>query len=85
MPPVELVKASTRDSTATPHRDQTVLAPNYNCSNSANAFAIASTATAVGAFLLINGSKDTAILTPVSCTAVVSGVGARTDTALVVF
>jgi hypothetical protein len=39
----------------------------------------------VGAFLLITGSKDTAILTPVSCTAVVSGVGARTNAALVEF
>jgi len=82
---VALVKASTRDSTITPHRDQTVLAPNDNCSNSANAFAIASTATAVGAFLLFTGSKDTAVLTPGSYTAVVSGVSVRTDTALVEF
>jgi hypothetical protein len=74
------------DPTITLYRDKTVLATNDNWSSATNASAIASTATAVGAFTLSAGSKDAAVLmtlTPGSYTAVVSGVGATTGTALV--
>jgi len=74
------------DPTITLYRDKTVLATNDNWSSAANASAIASTATAVGAFTLSASSKDAAVLmtlTPGSYTAVVSGVGATTGTALV--
>ena len=74
------------DPTITLYRDKTVLATNDNWSASANASAIASTGTAVGAFILAAGSKDAAVLTtltPGSYTAVVSGVGGTTGTALV--
>jgi hypothetical protein len=74
------------DPTITLYRDKTVLATNDNWSSGTNASAIASTATAVGAFTLSAGSKDAAVLAtlpPGSYTAVVSGVGATTGTALV--
>lgn len=74
------------DPTITLYRDKTVLATNDNWSSATNASAIASTATAVGAFTLSAGSKDAAVLMTLtlgSYTAVVSGVGATTGTALV--
>jgi len=74
------------DPTITLFRDGTALATNDNWSVAANAAEIASTAVAVGAFALPAGSKDAAILTtltPGSYTAVISGVGATTGTALV--
>jgi hypothetical protein len=80
------VAGALADPTITLYRDKIVLATNDNWSSAANASAIASTATAVGAFTLSAGSKDAAVLTtltPGSYTAVVSGVGATTGTALV--
>ena len=64
----------------------TALATNDNWSLAANSAEIAATATAVGAFALAVGSKDAVILTtltPGAYTAVVSGVGNATGTALV--
>jgi len=74
------------DPTLTLYRDTTALATNDNWSNATNAAEIASTATAVGAFALPSGSRDAAVLTtlaPGGYTAVVSGVGGTTGTALV--
>ena len=74
------------DPTITLYRGSTTLAINDNWSTAANAAEIASTASAVGAFALPNGSRDAAILTsftPGAYTVIVSGVGATAGTALV--
>ena len=74
------------DPTVTLYRDATALATNDNWSNASNAAEISAAATSVGAFALSAGSKDAAILTSLtggSYTAVVSGVGNTTGTALV--
>jgi hypothetical protein len=74
------------DPTITLYRGSTMLAINDNWSTAANAAEIASTASAVGAFALLNGSRDAAILTsftPGAYTVIVSGVGATAGTALV--
>ena len=63
-----------------------VSATNSNGSSASHASAIASTATAVSVITLTASNKDAAVLmtlTPGSYTAVVSGVGATTGTALV--
>ena len=74
------------DPTLTLYRGSTALATNDNWSSATNAADIAAAASAVGAFALPSGSKDAAILTSLpagSYTAVVSGVGNTTGTALV--
>ncbi len=74
------------DPTLTLYRGTDVLATNDNWSSAANAAEIASTGIAVGAFPLAAGSKDAAILVSLQAgayTAVVSGVGNTTGTALV--
>ena len=74
------------DPTITLYRGTTALATNDNWSSAANASEIAAAAVAVGAFALPTDSKDAAILTSLpagSYTAVVSGVGYTTGTALV--
>ena len=74
------------DPQPTLYGGSTALAPNDNWSLAANSAEIATTATAVGAFALAVGSKDAVILTtltPGAYTAVVSGVGNATGTALV--
>jgi formylglycine-generating enzyme required for sulfatase activity len=74
------------DPTITLYRDSSAIATNDNWSTASNAPEIAATATAVGAFTLTSGSRDAAILTSLpagSYTAVVSGVGNTTGTALV--
>ena len=74
------------DPTITLFRGTTALATNDNWSSASNAAGMASAATAVGAFALTTGSKDAVILTSLpagSYTAVVSGVGNTTGTALV--
>lgn len=80
------VDGTLADPTLTLFRGATALATNDNWSLAANAAEIATTATAVGAFALAVGSKDAVILTtlkPGAYTAVVSGVGNATGTALV--
>ena len=74
------------DPTITLYRGTTALATNDNWSSATNAAEISVAATAVGAFALPAGSKDAAIVTSLpagSYTAVVSGVGGTTGTALV--
>ena len=74
------------DPTLTLYSGTTALATNDNWSSGTNATEIAATAAAVGAFALTSGSKDAAIivtLPPGAYTAVVSGVGNTTGTALV--
>lgn len=74
------------DPTLTLYRDSTVLATNDDWSTSGNPTDITSSAAAVGAFAFAPGSKDAAILTSLpagSYTAVVSGVGNSSGTALV--
>jgi gluconolactonase len=74
------------DPTITLYRGTTVLATNDNWSTATNASEMSSAATAVGAFAIASGSRDAAILTSLpagSYTAVVSGVGNTTGTALV--
>ncbi|MEN9635203.1 MAG: Choline-sulfatase [Verrucomicrobiota bacterium] len=76
------------DPTLTLYQDQTPLATNDNWSSAPNAAAIATTATAVGAFALTSGSRDAALLVTLpagSYSAVVSGVNQTTGTALVEF
>ncbi len=73
------------DPTITLYRGTTALATNDNWSSAANAAEIASTAVAVGAFALASGSRDAAILTtlePGAYSAIISGVGNTTGTAL---
>jgi hypothetical protein len=72
--------------TITLYSGSTALATNDNWSSAANATELASTASAVGAFALNAGSKDAALLVSLPAgayTAVVSGVGGATGTALV--
>jgi hypothetical protein len=79
------VSGALADPTITLYRGTTALATNDNWSSAANAAEIASTAVAVGAFALASGSRDAAILTtlePGSYSAIISGVGATTGTAL---
>ncbi len=74
------------DPTITLYRGATALATNDNWSSATNAAEISATAAAVGAFALPSGSKDAALvvtLAPGSYSAVVSGVGNTTGTALV--
>ena len=72
--------------TITLYAGSTALATNDNWSSAANAPELASTASAVGAFALNADSKDAALLVSLPAgayTAVVSGVGGATGTALV--
>lgn len=74
------------DPTITLYRGTTVLATNDNWSASANPPEISAAAAAVGAFALPAGSRDAALLATLpagSYTAIVSGVGNLTGTALV--
>lgn len=74
------------DPTITLYRGSTALATNDNWSTAANAAEIESAAASVGAFALPPGSKDAAIVTSLpagSYTAIISGVGNTTGTALV--
>ena len=80
------VEGTLADPLLTLFGGSTALATNDNWSLAANSAEIATTATAVGAFALTVGSKDAVILTtltPGAYTAVVSGVGNATGTALV--
>ena len=80
------VEGTLADPLLTLFGGSTALATNDNWSLAANSAEIATTATAVGAFALAVGSKDAVILTtltPGAYTAVVSGVGNATGTALV--
>lgn len=79
------VEGALADPTITLYRGTAALATNDNWSSAANAAAIASTATAVGAFALPTGSRDAAILTtlePGAYSAIISGVGNTTGTVL---
>lgn len=74
------------DPMITLYRGTTALAANDNWSSAINAGAVSSTAAAVGAFALANGSRDAAILAslePGTYSAIISGVGGTTGTALV--
>ena len=74
------------DPTITLYRNSSALASNDNWSSGTNALEIAIVASAVGAFALNPNSKDAALLLSLaegSYTAVVSGVGSTTGTALV--
>jgi hypothetical protein len=74
------------DPVLTVFRDGAPVATNDNWSTAANAAEIAAAATNVGAFPLATGSRDAAVLvtlTPGAYTAVVSGTGGTTGTALV--
>jgi len=73
------------DPTVTLFRGSTAIAVNDNWSSAGNAAEIASAATMAGAFALPAGSKDAALvvtLAPGSYSAVISGVGNTTGTAL---
>ncbi len=74
------------DPTITLFSGPTALATNDNWSTAANATEVATAAAAVGAFTLPAGSRDAALLvtlSPGSYSAVISGVGNTTGTALV--
>jgi len=74
------------DPTITLFSGPTALATNDNWSTAANAVEVATVAAAVGAFALPAGSRDAALLvtlSPGSYSAVISGVGNTTGTALV--
>jgi len=74
------------DPTITLYSGSTALATNDNWSSTVNAAELAASATAVGAFTLNAGSKDAALVTALpagSYTAIVSGVGGTTGTAIV--
>ncbi len=74
------------DPTITLYRGTTALATNDNWSSAANATEISATASAVAAFALPAGSRDAALVTTLPAgayTAIVSGVGNTTGTALV--
>lgn len=74
------------DPTITLFRGTTALATNDNWSSSANPLELSEAASAVGAFALPSGSKDAALVATLpagSYTAIVSGVGNTTGTALV--
>ena len=80
------VTGALADPTITLYRGTTALATNDNWSGATNAVEIAATAAAVGAFALPAGSRDAAIVTTLpagSYTAIVSGSGNTTGTALV--
>ena len=80
------VPGALADPTITLYRGATALATNDNWSGATNAAEIAATAAAVGAFALPAGSKDAALVTTLPAgnyTAIVSGVGDTTGTALV--
>ena len=80
------VAGALADPSLTLFRGATVLATNDDWSVGAGASEISSTAAAVGAFALPAGSKDAALVVTLpagSYTAVVSGVGSATGTALV--
>jgi hypothetical protein len=74
------------DPTVTLYSGSTALATNDNWGSATNATELAAAATAVGAFALPAGSKDAALVATLPAgayTAVVSGVGSSTGTALV--
>lgn len=74
------------DPTLTLYRGNATLATNDNWGAATNAAEIAATAAAVGAFALPPGSRDAALVATLPAgnyTAIVSGVGATTGTALV--
>jgi hypothetical protein len=74
------------DPTITLYHGTTALATNDNWSGATNAVEISATAAAVGAFALPAGSRDAALVTTLPAgnyTAIVSGVGNTTGTALV--
>ncbi len=74
------------DPTLTLYRGSTIIATNDNWSSAPNANEIAASASAVGAFVLPSGSRDAVILatlSPGAYSAVVSGVGSTTGTALI--
>ena len=80
------VTGTLADPTITLYRGATVLATNDNWSSATNAAEIAAIAATVGAFPLPTGSNDAALVVVLpagSYSAVVSGVGATTGTALV--
>ncbi|MBI5693126.1 MAG: SUMF1/EgtB/PvdO family nonheme iron enzyme [Verrucomicrobia bacterium] len=80
------VNGALADPTVTLFRGTTALATNDNWSTAANAAEVAAAAATAGAFTLTTGSRDAAILATLpagSYTAVVSGVGNTTGTALV--
>jgi len=80
------VSGALADPTITLFRDGVAVATNDNWSAATNAADMVTTATAVGAFALPAASRDAAILTtltPGAYTAVVSGVGGTSGTALV--
>ncbi len=80
------VTGALADPTLTLYRGATALATNDNWSSAANAAEISAAAVTAGAFTLTAGSKDAAILTSLpagSYTAVVSGFGNTTGTALI--
>lgn len=80
------VSGTLADPTITLFRGATALATNDNWSTAVNATEVSSAGAAVGAFALPAGSRDAALLAtlaPGSYSAVVSGVGNTTGTALV--
>lgn len=80
------VSGTLADPTPTLYRGPTAIATNDNWSMAANATEISTMATAVGAFALPVGSRDAALvvtLEPGSYSAIISGVGNTTGTALV--
>ncbi len=80
------VSGALADPILTIFRDGASVATNDNWSTAANSAEIAAAATKVGAFPLASGSRDAAVLVslaPGAYTAVVSGVGGTTGTALV--
>jgi len=80
------VTGALADPLITLYRGTTALATNDNWSSAINAVEISATAAAVGAFALPTGSRDAALVTTLPAgnyTAIVSGVGNTTGTALV--
>ncbi len=80
------VSGAIADPQLTLYQDSTVIATNDNWSTAANAAEVASAAAASGAFSLVAGSRDAALLVTLPAgayTANVSGVGGTTGTALV--
>jgi hypothetical protein len=80
------VTGTLTDPQITLYRGSTVVAANDNWSSAANSAEIASAAAQSGAFALASGSRDAALLATLevgSYTAVVSGVGNASGTALV--
>jgi hypothetical protein len=80
------VSGALADPRITLYSGTTALATNDNWASATNTLEISATAAAVGAFALPVGSRDAALVTTLlagSYTAVVSGVGNTTGTALV--